>query len=771
MPAKRSLHYIRRAVLLAGLGLGLVWVAQGADRPISSRRPRTAPPAQTAPANVPKPPAAPAEAADPAPPADDSAHNPMDQPQTPASSPGDVTAPRDPAASSEQAPVPAPEEQAETSQTEPTEPQPKRIAVSPQGSLRPLRQAHTPTTAGSAAGLDEELLSDRPLPEGLFDSADAPSNDEPAGADPAPAEAPIAGKGADDETSPDDLLAVAPAVEIRPSNVDGLVPGVSTAADVEQRWGQPQTTAQKDKVVRYTYAEVEGFRRVVVVLEDSVVRAILMDLDDRLDLNRAVKGLDLANVLPAVVPDDSGRAIGYCYPERGVLLRLDRAGSTSVRQMIFEPISAEPFLLRAEQNVHQRYAQSLADLYQVIRREDSAYARWLRAKVLVEIGRLDAAQRDLELAMQPEPLAEHWLLLAKIEHRRGQFEAAMEAAEKAAQLSHKRPEVHARALLQLGDQLATGPQRDYRRAIEYHQQAIKTAEPLILADSAELRRAGLEILLDGNLHAAQDVARGPYRDKETAVNQWLQEAQRVADQLIEKEQGSLEYRLRVARYALAAYAGIHAPQKAEAFAETALRTGRLLLDECSDPLRAHYLEWAIGQAMYDALQIFHVQRQFPQAMRYGMQAVRYLEQSGADLDEPTQAYLMGRLYFRIGSVHAIGRQRHDEAVVWFDKSLPLLRRPIPPSAYGDIGSQGEAMVSMAISYWRAGRQDEALDLTVEGSRLMEQAVREGILSEEALHVPYSNLAVMHRSLGEHDRAAEYRAMADALRPGERPVRR
>ena len=196
------------------------------------------------------------------------------------------------------------------------------------------------------------------------------------------------------------------------------------------------------------------------------------------------------------------------------------------------------------------------------------------------------------------------------------------------------------------------------------------------------------------------------------------------------------------------------------WAKKTLTAARAMVDATEDPLRKQQLQWELGAALYDALQVYHVLAKSELALEYGGLAVENLEAGSQDRQlEPAEAYLLGRLYFRMGSVHAAGTKDHQQAVVWFEKSVPLLERPIPPSAYADVGRQGESFVSMAVSYWAAGSHDEAMRLTRRGVKHIEEAIKDGILGDDALAIPYSNLATMHRYLGDEELADSFTEMA------------
>ncbi len=94
---------------------------------------------------------------------------------------------------------------------------------------------------------------------------------------------------------------------------------------------------------------------------------------------------------------------------------------------------------------------------------------------------------------------------------------------------------------------------------------------------------------------------------------------------------------------------------------------------------------------------------------------------------PSSAFLLGRLYFRLGTIHALGNHDHRTAVAWFDKAIPLLERPSPNELTADLGRHGETFVSMGVSYWEAGQREKAVALTEKGIKWMEQAVKQDTL--------------------------------------------
>ena len=110
-------------------------------------------------------------------------------------------------------------------------------------------------------------------------------------------------------------------------------------------------------------------------------------------------------------------------------------------------------------------------------------------------------------------------------------------------------------------------------------------------------------------------------------------------------------------------------------------------------------------------------------------------------------------------MEAVQFEDHTAAVEWFDKSLEDISKPQPDKDPAISGKRGQWMISMGISYWHVDRKTEALKLTELGVRLIEAARAAGQVDQQALVVPYNNLAVMHRSLGNDEDATRFTELA------------
>lgn len=554
---------------------------------------------------------------------------------------------------------------------------------------------------------------------------------------------------------------------------DGVQPGVSTIDEVAGIWGNPLGITEEDGVVHHTYAK-EPFEQIQVTFASGKVRTIAIDLHERFPPQVVAEQLELSGFEPVLLPDESGRWVGQAYPERGVVFRLAPSGkpaaggkSRPVTRIVLGMLDPRPFVLRAEARLSGDYAGCLEDVAQALAMEKRyGRAHWLRARVLAGMGRHDEALQSADRALGLEPdNPEYRLTRAQILAAAQRWEEAVGETQAAIEACASRPELEARGVSQLGDQLGAGPQHDYQRAIELHLRAIRIAEPLAGDRRASVRRAAKQVLIEAHLGAAQDIARGYWKTKAQVVPKWLHRARTLAEETIENDGIPAEYRLHVCRQALAACVGLEGRLDPSEWVQRALDSGRREIDASADPLYQGRVEWLVGQTLADAAHAYHQRGQHRAALQYGKLAAAFLERSSTGRQlVPGDAYQLGRLYFLVGSIHAVDRGEHDEAVRWFDKALPLVRQPHGPSALAEKGRQGETCVSMAVSYWSLGDHEQALRLTSEGAKWMEEAVRDGTLAEKALAVAYSNLATMHRHLGDEDDARHFGGMAARIDP-------
>jgi tetratricopeptide (TPR) repeat protein len=576
-------------------------------------------------------------------------------------------------------------------------------------------------------------------------------------------------KGANGSLKPIPAAPQTGPITIEAASFKGVTPGVTSIAEVEKAWGSPKEMRKHEGLFTQLFA-VEPFDRVEVSYYEDKVTSVIIRLGHGFPSTAVAEQLELQRVRPVLVSNDIGEILGQVYPERGVLFAFEpneepRKPSMKVTQIILEPINAEPFVLRAETDMESDVRSAVSDLEQALKLQpENARGLWLYAQVLTAVGKNDKALTACSEAVRHEPDNPRYRVTrAQVLSRLGRIADASDEAEKAVETGSKRPHVQARALCLLGDLAAAGAKPDYKEAMRFYMEAVKTADALKDDPHPAVRLAAKEVLVDAHLGAAQTIAFGDWKEKETAVKKWLGRAAGFADDLVKNDGGSREQTLHVNIRALAACVGLRGALDPSAWCKEATRIGDELIDASPDEFRKAQLQWDLGMALYDAVQVCQMRNDHQAALRYGQEAIEYLEQ-GERLKQPANAaYVMGKLYFRLGAIHAVREQNHRAAVAWFDKAVPLLEKPLPAEAAADLGRQGESLVSMGVSYWEAGQREKGAGLTEQGVHLMEQAVQEGMISETALAVPYGNLAAMNRQLGADAKADRFRVMASRIK--------
>ena len=555
-------------------------------------------------------------------------------------------------------------------------------------------------------------------------------------------------------------------VPIEAASFNGVTPATSTVEDVRKAWGTPKEMIKRDGLIVHLYT-VDPFEQVEVSFLKEKATSIVIRLQQSFPAAKVAEQLKLADVRPVMISNDMGKILGQSFPERGVLFAFEPAeepgkATMQVSQIILEPISAEPFVLRAETNLNTKYTLSLRDLDEALKIDSTnARAHWLRSRLLTVLGKPAEALEAGAKAVQLDPSRPRYRITrAQILSQMGKYAEAVEAAAAAAASSQNRPHVKARAICMLGDLASSGPERDYKRAIKHHLEAIKLAEPLAGDPHPAIRLCAKEVLVDAHLGAANDIAWGHWKQKEAAVDKWLEEAATFAEDLVENDGAAAEHQFRVATGALAAYVGAQGKLDPTEWTKQTTRLGPQLIDAATDPAQKRQLAWEVGMALYDALQVYQMRGDNQAALEYGQTAIEYLEQGGRQKeDTPAVNYLLGRLYFRLGAIHAVAEGDHKAAITWFDKAVPLLEKPVPKEALPDLGRHGETFVSMGVSYWEAGQRQRAVKLTEQGITLIEKAVADGTLDESSLTIPYNNMATMHRQLGQDTKAEKFAEMA------------
>jgi tetratricopeptide (TPR) repeat protein len=434
----------------------------------------------------------------------------------------------------------------------------------------------------------------------------------------------------------------------------------------------------------------------------------------------------------------------------------DKASSNSksrqgVYEIVIRPIEAGPFILRAERSPAGEYAHRIADLTTALRLDDqSAHARALLSQAKLEISEAMAAERLANEAVQMEPDNDEYrfqwakclMQLAQYEKAVAETRAILEG-QKASQI------VRAQALEQMGLLAGMGSKEVQQRSVPLHNKAIQMADSLTNSDDPGVRSTAHQVLLAAHLAIAERIAMGDWQKKDQVVEEWISRASGLAEQMIAAGEGNLTLRLRVAVSALSAGGRLSPPINPQPWIAEAEAAASELEPMLDDAKARDLMNWQLGLAYSYAAEIQHRRGEADLAIKYGELADATLTPLAEErADMPDTGYVLGRLYFQLGAVHAVHKQDHDMACQWYDRASALLLQPAPLTPLVIPGQHGDALVSMGVSYWEVGQRERAYELTKSGLEVVQQGISEGLLAAESQNVPQGNLNAMARALGK-----------------------
>jgi tetratricopeptide (TPR) repeat protein len=554
------------------------------------------------------------------------------------------------------------------------------------------------------------------------------------------------------------VSAIPPApVAPQPFAFNQITPGSSLVSQLEAAWGTPAASLPTTTGRLLTYL-APGFRQIDVEVNSATqkVESLVIHLNEPAANDALASQLGLAAVRPVAVRDEHGTALGQGYPERGVLLGW-AAVPGQVTQIVLEPVGGELFRLRAEQDVENRCELSLADLRQAVQfNPQDARAHWMLAELLWQVGRAQDAREACATAVKLDAgNSLYQLTQARLLSENGDLKQALRATQTLAEAATTPPLVRARAEYQWGNLMVMGPEPNLQEATTHHLKAIELASKSVTDPIAEDRRMAKDLLLDAHLAVAQDIALGNYQRQKEVVPKWLSRAKELAEDLVSREQGDPILQMEVYRTMLAANSVLDGNFDATSLVDSAIQEGQRLLAQSSDRLYQQRVERELSELLYHAARIEQRCGRMTTAMQLVSNAVVLAESSQLNRQLSLFDQLMnGQLYFLAGSLHALQSEDHEEAVRWFERSIPAFNNERLPELV-DCTMFGDPLVSMGVSYWEVGQREKAVELTQAGAELMQQGVQAGLLEMSVLSVPYGNLAAMHRQMGNTDEAQHY----------------
>lgn len=559
---------------------------------------------------------------------------------------------------------------------------------------------------------------------------------------------------------------------------NGVRPGISLRDEVLAQWGEPDGGNGDAPVLSYQF---DKLYTVKIHFDGSRVGMIRIILNQPREASELVDRLRIGDLRAATLRNEQAEPVALVFPERGIELGYQSADivvasdilagdhAPLVQEIAIRPIEAEAFILRAENDLHGAYAANIQDLQQALELDPkSARAFWLLSAIRLSIGQVDKAEllaaRAVELVPEEDAYRLQW---TKCLRRQARYDGAVEQARHVLEGSTATPVMRAEALYQMGLLASLGSKSIAQRAVALHLKAIDIADRSADDEDTKIKQTARKLLIDAHLAIALEVARGKWQKKAEYVPQWIARASALAEQPTDDGEHDLRSRLQVAVSSLAAIANLDEPIDPDLWILEVEETSAKLRQTAADKLVEQQIDWEMGLAYFRAAQIEHRRGQSQRAIRYGKQAESKLTPLAKSHRElPDTDHLLGLLYFQLGAVYAVHQENHGKACEWYDRAAELLLQPVPVTSLASPSQHGDALVSMGVSYWQTGNRELALELTQAGADLIEQAVAGGILSSEALAVPYGNLAAMHDVLGNSEPATRYAQLASKHAPME-----
>jgi tetratricopeptide (TPR) repeat protein len=559
------------------------------------------------------------------------------------------------------------------------------------------------------------------------------------------------------------------AIKAEAVHFNGIQPGGSTRDELTDKWGPPKELKKTGATTRYIYA-VDPFEQVIVSVHGDRVAGIAIYLKKPLASRPLAEQLQLDDCQPIIIADAQGKPLGEGFPEHGVMFAFSSSmGAGHAQQIVLEPIDAQAFLLRAESRIKPLPAHALADAEyasQLDPKIPAAHA--LQAQALERLGRPGAACVAAEEAMRLDPKRKDLrFLVARLEIESGNHQAAARIMQRMLTQQPLPPLMEARAYQLWGDCLSQPRDNDFSQAIEHHQHAIRLAEPLAGDRSPATSRAAKILLVEAHMAVARDIALGSWAHKNQAALKWLGRARMMAEELTSKDEVDETLLLKVYETAMLVLAAAPGKTPAADWIAGLKRLGAERIAAADEAAYRGAIQWRLGLALADAVAIERAAGRDSDALRLGEEAAKLLADAETTIDTPDRDARAGMLYYRLGALEAIERGNHRAAVAWYDKALPLIQsapavkaaKAAKAASAADLERHGDMLVSMAVSYWETGAKEQAVRLSQQGAKSIEDAVDAGSVPRTALAVPYSNLASMLSQQGDATLAGHYAELA------------
>ena len=560
----------------------------------------------------------------------------------------------------------------------------------------------------------------------------------------------------------------------KPSTFETLTPGVSTSAEVLEKLGDSRATIETNGSQVLVYS-MEPYDRVGIVIKEDVAESIHLHFKQSTELKQLVTEMGLTENAAVTQATSSNKAFLLIWPEQGVTFHFKRNEESVdlVSRISFTTIQASAYLERGTNRQWFDFAGALSDARAVQALQPMQHDAFiLEAQVQQRMGNVKAANAALEKAVELSPGNTELLLMqAGLTGFVKDTSTMLQRVRAIRNNTRLDPLVRSRAAYMLGQLLANADTPDYKQAMIHHSESIQRAREMMEDDDLQIQYDAIRLVIDGHLAVASDIAHGTFTDEEkvSVVPRWANIAWELTDHLLKNDYHDSTLGLEVCRRSLAALALL---DEGVDLAPWIDRVDQLSAElQQTDGASPEYLErikWDWALSLAHGTEAARKGKDGDRVQQLGMESYQLFQQflkveTVSPQWENAQTHAaMGALCYTLGSVKAIDNQNHEEACQWYDQAVEYLTSEDVEKYTRGMGWHGERMVSMGLSYWKEGNRPKGLNLTKRGIQWIERAVQLQEFSNQNLKIPYNNLAIMYRALGQPQEAGKISDAAEAL---------
>ena len=559
----------------------------------------------------------------------------------------------------------------------------------------------------------------------------------------------------------------------KPSTFEGIIPGISKIAEVTEKLGDPRAKIETNGSQVLVYS-MEPYDRIGIVIRNDLADSIHLHFKQPTELKQLITEMGLVENTAVTQETTSNKAFLLVWPEQGVTFHFKRHEDIDqVSRVSFTTIQAQSYLERGTHRQWFDYAGALSDAkaVQTLNPEDER-AFILEAQIQQRVGNVEGTDAALKKAIELSPGNTQLLLMqAGLTSPIKDRSAMLQRVRAIRNNTRLDPLVRSKAAYMMGELLANADSPDYKQAMIHHSESIQRARELMDDEDLEIQFEAIRLVINGHLAVARDIARGTFaaEEKQTVVPKWVDISWELTDHLLRHDYHDRTIGLEVCRRALEALALLDEGAELSNWIDRIDQVAAEL--QQTEGASQEFLErvkWDWALALAHATEAARKGKEADRVQQLGLEAYQLFNQFlHADTVSPqwnnAQTHAsMGALCYTLGSVEAIDKQNHEEACKWYDTAAEFLKNEGVEKYARGMGWHGERMVSMGLSYWKEGNRPKGLNLTKRGIQWIEQAVQVQGFSSQNLKIPYGNLAIMYRALGQPQEAEKISDAAEAL---------